>query len=430
MLAAVGAGLVHLHGAARDRLDDAFGQRLVGIAATAAHLADPDSVATWSYDPLETEALIWLRASFARIRQQNGLSEVLLCDPDGFVIVSASGRMNREDLNTFWDLDQGAVDMAKSGFAAPSALYHAGMLVQKSAHAPIIDLDGEVVGVVSVEAEADFFDALTTLRTGAWLTGVAVFLVLLILLAGLARLLRDIVRARASLAEQQKLAAMGRMTAGIAHEIRNPLGIMRGAGEALQLRLKNLGEDATLAGFVIDEVDRLDGILTRYLTFGRGGGLVCEPRDLDVLVRSTLRNLDDEMAAAGVTTACRSLGELRRVNVDPAAIQQLLINLLLNARDAAAGAQDPRVEIVLDHRRDSVIMTVSDTGPGLGGADPEDLFTPFRTTKEKGSGLGLSVVRQVAEDHGGRVAIADRDDGPGAVVTVTLPYDGPAEEGT
>ena len=430
MLASVGAGLVHLHGAARDRLDEAFGQRLVGIASSAAHLADPDSVRIWSYDPLETEELILLRSSFERIRQQNGLSEVLLCDPDGFVIVSATGRMNRKDLNTFWDLDQGAVDAAKSGFPTSSMLYRSGTLAQKSAHAPVIDLDGAVTGVVSVEAEADFFDALTTLRTGAWLTGVAVFLVLLVLLGGLARLLRDIMRARITLAEQEKLAAMGRMTAGIAHEIRNPLGIMRGAGEALQLRLQSLGEDTTMAGFVVDEVDRLDGILTRYLTFGRGGGLVCVPCDLESLVRSTLRNLGDELAAAGVAASCRSLGPPSKVTADPAAIQQLLINLLLNACDAAAGADEPQVEIVLDHRDDSVIMTVSDNGPGLGGADPGELFTPFRTTKEKGSGLGLSVVRQVAEDHGGHVDLADRSDGPGAVATVTLPYDGPAEEGT
>ncbi len=430
MLAAVAVGLVSLHRAARERLDETFGQRLEGIAVTAAYLADPDSVFVWSFDPQDTDDLARLRERFERIRRDNGLAEVSLCDADGFVIISASRSIIRGDYNTFWALDQGAVDVAKGGFASSSMLYDQGGLVQKSAHAPVINDRGTVIGVVSVEAEADFFGALTTLRGGAWLTGGVVLVVLSILLIALARLLRDIVRYRASLAEQEKLAAMGRMTAGIAHEIRNPLGIMRGAGEALQQRLEGQGQDATLAGFVIDEVDRLDGILTRYLTFGRGGGLTCAPHDLETLIRSTLRNLREELDKAGVKTSCTVRDALRPVTIDPAAIQQLLINLVLNARDAVTGAEDPRVEIVLDHAGDSVMMTVTDTGPGLGGIDPETLFTPFHTTKEKGSGLGLSVVRQVAEDHGGRVRIADRGDGSGAVVTVTLPYAGPAEEGS
>jgi len=430
VLVAVAAGLGSLHGAARHRLDEAFGERLVGIAATAAHLADPDSLRVWSYDVRDTPDLVWLRFRLDQVRRENGLAELTLCDADGFVVISSLRRKAHGDYNTFWDLDPGAVAAARQGVPTAGELFNEGGLTQKSAHAPVFDDGGAVVGIVSVEAEADFFGALTALRGGAWVTGGVVLLVLVVLLTGLARMLRDIVRYRASLAEQDKLAAMGRMTAGIAHEIRNPLGIMRGAGEALQLRLEAMGQDATMAGYVIDEVDRLDGILTRYLTFGRGGGLVCEPHDLDRIVRSTLLNLAEEMDASGVTTSFASRGEARRVNVDPAAIQQLLINLLLNARDAVVGGDDPRIDLFLDHCEDSVAMIVTDTGPGLGGADPDDLFTPFRTTKEKGSGLGLPVVRQVAEDHGGTATIAERPDRRGAVATVVLPYAGPAEEGS
>jgi two-component system sensor histidine kinase HydH len=136
--------------------------------------------------------------------------------------------------------------------------------------------------------------------------------------------------------------------------------------------------------------------------------------------------MDSELTTTPATVTIH--GEPHDVCIDDPAMQQVLLNLLLNARDVALEADDPALVLDLDYGVDSVTLSVKDHGAGLGGRDPEQLFAPFETTKEKGSGLGLAVVRQVAEDHGGSVHISDRADGPGAVATVVLPYAGPNQE--
>ncbi len=405
-----------------------MGERLEAVATTAAAFIDGDQLQTWSYDPRKSVEYLITEAQLANLLERSGLASIVVNDDAGIVVMALGDSLALREPDPYWELDLGDRGAALLGTPTASSLFEHHGVVQKSAFAPVETFDETIVGLVAVHAEADYLDDLSALRAGAWITAGIVLAVLLALLSGLARLLRDIVRYRASLADQEKLAAMGRMTAGIAHEIRNPLGILRGAGESLEMRLEGLGQDATMARFVMDEVDRLDAILTRYLTFGRGGGLSFVATDLESLVRSTVRDLAEAFGEKGVSSVVDVAGEPREAEADPTAVRQLLINLLLNAADAAAGSDGARVDVVLTFAADRATITIVDTGPGLGGADPESLFEPFRTTKEKGSGLGLAVARQVAVDHGGTVTLADRADGPGAAAVVTLPYRVPTTE--
>ena len=419
-LVVVVAGLFLLYRGARERLDTAFGQRLAGIAVTTTQLVDATKIVDWSLDPDEPIDYLWLVTRFEEIRRSNDLGELSLCDPNGFVIISAAGRTPRGELNGFWELDRAAVDLARAGIPSTTALYQAGPLYQKSAHAPVFDTDGEVVAVVSAEAAVDFFDTLATLRDGAITTGGIVVAFLFLSGLALVRLHRSQERARESLVRQENLAAMGRMTAGIAHEIRNPLGVIRGAGQHLDRRLREAGIEDPMAGFIPDEVDRLDRILSGYLSFGRGGETDHERLDLADVVRRTVRNLQDEFDRARITIAV-DLPTLT-VEGDPQRLQQILLNLLLNARDAMP---DGGTIAIGGHEiARTVVLTVTDEGAGLGGQDPERLFTAFETGKEKGSGLGLAVSRQIAEAHGGTLVLRSRTDRAGAIATLTLPAAG------
>jgi len=268
IMLAVALSLSHLYGRSRDSLDEALGERLAGVAVTASYLVDGDSLAVWSYDPQESLDFLWLRSRLEQVRRENDLSELVLCDADGFVLVSAVRRQAKGDLNVYWDLDPAAVASAREGFATPSRLYRSGDLMQKSAHAPVWNSRGRVAGVITAEAEADFLDALTALRRAAWLTAGLVLAFLSLMAWLLSRQQRALIGARTAMLRQENLATMGRMTAGIAHEIRNPLGIIRGAGEIQAQRLREAGIDLPTLDYIPDEVDRLDRILTRYLTFG------------------------------------------------------------------------------------------------------------------------------------------------------------------
>jgi len=430
VIVAVGVGLFGLLRTSEVRLEEEMGDRLQAIAISVAALIDGDLIDGWvparegapvADDPGYSE----MRSGLDRIFFTTEVSEINLTSLDDIIVYSTSGRPAGSE-NAYWKLNKDLVGQTKRGSLSVTPLYDSGFGRQKSAFAPVLGINEDVVAVVSVEAEAEFFDALTRLKQGALTTAVIVLIVLAVIGVALARLLRDIIRTRAVLAEQEKLASMGRMTAGIAHEIRNPLGIIRGAGELIAMRLGQAGLDASSADFITGEVDRLDRILTRYLAFGRGGGLNPEPLNLEALVRRTVGNMASELASTPVTVSV--LGEPRDVRADDPALQQVLLNLLLNARDAALEAEDPSLELELEYGPQGVALSVRDHGAGLGGRDPERQFIPFETSKEKGSGLGLAVVRQVVEDHGGAASLGERSDGPGAVAIVTLPYTGPDQE--
>jgi len=414
----VAGALWSLDRAARHRLDEALGQRLEAVASATALLVDGDSLTVWAYTPEPSLDLLWLQTRLQELRRRADLAEITVLDRDGFVVVSAAERTPRGRPDPFLEIDPAAVLSAKQGFAAASRLYRTGDVYQKSAYAPVTDSDGRVTGLVAVEGDVDFFDALARLRRGALVALLVVVGFLSLMALVLLRLVRSLERARAEMLRQENLAVMGRMTAGIAHEIRNPLGIIRGAAELQARKLRALGIEHPTLDFIPEEVDRLDRILTRYLAFGKGERPPLEPLDLTRLVRRVVRTSGDELTRAGVTVEVAA-DEGVTVDGDAPGLQQVLLNLLLNARDAMPGGGELRVELRRDG--DEAVLRVLDRGTGLGGADPETLFAPFHTTKEKGSGLGLAVVRRIVEDHGGTITLTDRDDGPGAVAELRLP---------
>ena len=427
ILAAVIIGLLLLYQGARDRLDEALGLRLQAAATTAAYLVDGDAIADWSFDPEPSTDLLWLQSRLERIHLDNDLAEISLCDPDAFVLVSTSGRMARGEVNAFWDLDRAAVGVACEGFPAISHLYRARSLYQKSAHAPVFDHNGKVTAVVTVEGNADFFDVLATLRRGATLTILVVTGFLTFMGWLLYRIHRSLERARADLARQEQLAAMGRMTAGIAHEIRNPLGIIRGAGQHLQRLLEDQGLDDETAAFIPEEVDRLDRILTGYLDFGGDSAGPLESVDLTRLVRRTIELVAAELRETGVAVTVSEPAPTAPCQGDPRRLQQVLLNLLLNARDAMPTGGAIVVTVTAGAARHTV--TVLDEGPGLGDIAVEKVFEPFWTSKPKGSGLGLAVSRRIAREHGGELELADRRDGVGCAATLTVPVENDAIPG-
>ena len=419
ILAVVAAGLLLLYRGSRQHLDEALGQRLLAVAGTAAQLIDGDVLPSWAFDPEPQLEMIWLASRLEQIRQDNELAEITLCDPDGHVLISATGRLERGELNLFWELDRPAVALARQGLPAASRLYRSGPLYQKSAHVPVPDRGGEVAGVLTVEGNADFLDSLAVLRRGAGAIIAAVIAGLALLGGLLWRSQRSLERARARLMQQENLAAMGRLTAGIAHEIRNPLSIIRGAGQHLQQLLDEHGLADEAAGYIPQEVDRLDRILGGYLAFGADDGPLLQPVDLAAVIRRTARLMAADLERSGVRLEIAEPLPAAMVEGDPHRLQQILMNLLLNARDAMPDGGAVALALAADaqHWR----LTVMDNGCGLGDADCEQAFAPFWSRKEQGSGLGLTVSRRLAEQHGGSLTLAAGAGGSGCTASLVLP---------
>ena len=214
---------------------------------------------------------------------------------------------------------------------------------------------------------------------------------------------------------KQKWAAIGELSANIAHEIRNPLASLRGAVEMLHRGGASRKQQETLMLMVLAEADRLNRIITDFLMYSRPTKPEPEPVELDMLLKSTLEILA-KSAPAGVEI--RPEIEPMRVMADPGRLQQVFYNLVLNAFEAMGNGG---VLTVTGRKEDSATrINFADTGQGVAPKDAEKLFFPFFTTKDSGTGLGLSIALRIMEDHGGNIRFKS-EPGRGAEFTVTLP---------
>jgi two-component system, NtrC family, sensor histidine kinase HydH len=226
--------------------------------------------------------------------------------------------------------------------------------------------------------------------------------------------------------ERDRLAALGQMAAGLAHEIRNPLGAIKGAVQVVEPGLR--GADPTtreFLGVIVEEVDRLNRVVTQFLSYSRPFSGEMSPLHIGDVVADAMRVLDEDSRQR--VTVVHHDPNLPRVRGDSEALRQVLVNLLRNAVDAIAGQQPPgRIWIALGLRRhglasgDAVTVTVRDNGPGFAPQTLGNLFVPFHTTKSGGTGLGLPISQRIVENHRGLIE-ASSPEGGGAQFTVVLP---------
>jgi two-component system sensor histidine kinase HydH len=215
------------------------------------------------------------------------------------------------------------------------------------------------------------------------------------------------------------MALLGQMSAAMAHDIKNPLGIIRAAAERLKRRY-GTADDATF-DYIPEEVDRLDRIVSSYLSLGATRPGEPELLNMAEVITGVLRDMEHETGRHGIAVEMKS-EDLPPVQASRVELRQVFLNLVLNAIQAQP--QGGAITITGRKERkaggDWLVIRVSDMGPGMKPRDLARAFEPFHTTKEKGSGLGLFSVKRIVEAHKGRVAI-DSAPGSGTTVEVKLP---------
>lgn len=258
--------------------------------------------------------------------------------------------------------------------------------------------------------------------------------------AEVARLEGELRDAQSQLRRARQLAALGEMAAGIAHEVRNPLGSIRLYASALAQDLAGRPEEQSLATRIISAVGRLNAVVGDVLAFSRDMVVRAEDVSAAELVSDAIEACADLWEAHGIEVTCHGPAQAEcRVRCDGAMIHQALVNVLRNAAEAmgeAGGAWERKLAIRIEPReavnaqgdRESMVaIVVRDTGPGVPAEALERLFNPFFTTRHTGTGLGLAIVHRIVDAHGGRVSIRNNADVPGcanargACVEVFLP---------
>jgi len=245
--------------------------------------------------------------------------------------------------------------------------------------------------------------------------------------------------------ERDRLAALGSMAAGLAHEVKNPLGAIKGAAQLLEEVGTNAGEDPTareFVGIILEEVNRLDRVVGSFLDYARPHAGNPIPLDLNAAVRRTVQILSSQITDGSVEVRQELAELLPRTRMDPEKFRQVLMNLMQNAiqamdgqgkitvstsvrRSARGRVAPPDGSVPISRRSLSdeaelVEVGVRDTGPGISPKVLRNLFIPFFTTKSKGTGLGLAISQSIVQNAGGTIEVHSQP-GDGTTFTIVLP---------
>jgi signal transduction histidine kinase len=415
-LAVVYGAFAYLYRSYREQLDTELGQRLVAVATASAAAVSDDAWAGLAAG--DTAAVARLRPELEFIRSANDVSDLFFFDARGVTLYDLAGRYPVGAPNLALSLDVVEATSALAGLPEYTELTSQGGVFLKAAYAPVFGADGEILGGVGVEASAAFLDLVGAVR-GTLLGAAAAVLVGVVLLGALfVRLVGARAALEARLRRTETLATMGQMASMLAHEIRNPLGIIRGAAERLGKRHNLEGDE--LFHFIPEEVDRLEQTLGAYLDFARPHR-PDGPEDLAAALRRTLDLMGQEWERKGIRLEVDIVDGKVPVRSDPHALQQAFLNVLLNARDAMPEGGTLSVRLAREAGRGVVRFT--DTGIGMSDAVRRRADEPFFTGKESGSGLGLAVVRRIVDGAQGRLEI-ESVQGRGTAVTLAFPLAG------
>lgn len=217
-----------------------------------------------------------------------------------------------------------------------------------------------------------------------------------------------------------RMAAIGHLAAGVAHEVRNPLSSIKGYATYFGSLFDEGSDNRKAAEVMTSEVDRLNRVISELLEMARPADVKLRDTDVSTLLESSLRLVKQEAESAGVSVSLEAAKDIGNVTLDPDRMTQAMINLYVNAIQAMPDGGSLAVNA--SRQEASLQLTVSDTGAGLPDADVSRIFDPYFTTKQTGTGLGLAIVSKIVEAHSGEITVEYT--GPnGTAFTILIPIE-------
>ena len=242
-------------------------------------------------------------------------------------------------------------------------------------------------------------------------------------------ILKDLSRIRALESEirrREQQAALGTLASGIAHEVRNPLSSIKGYAGFFGSLFEEHSENKAAARMMIQEIDRVDRVISELLEFARPADLQLRPTQPEPVIRHSLGIVRHEARNAGIRITEKIAAPLPRVSMDPDRFTQVLLNLYLNAIQAMKEGGELTVEARREH--DTIVFTVSDTGEGIAPDALASVFNPYYTTKKNGTGLGLAIAHKIIEHHNGTIRV-DSVKEKGTTFYISIPIESREKEG-
>jgi len=349
------------------------------------------------------------------------LQAAFVIDQDFRVLAEGGTKFPIEQKRTYLQQDSVAIERAWQGNFSVSRIHVVAGNRFKNVYAPLRDVSLEVVALLVIEANADFFEILIVFKRGLIIGGLISLGLIIIFSFFISWMVTLLIRTQESLRKSEKLAAMGQMAASMAHEIRNPLGIIKSTADVLKEKYAARQEPDELFDYISEEVRRLNHLVNNFLSFAREPKLNPKMADLNQVIKKAVSAIEREIQEQQVTIDVTGVQRLDSFVFDADAIQQVLFNLLINAIQAMEQQGEIKIGLTTVPGKGGQYakMTVADTGKGILG-DVSRIFEPFYSTKSSGSGLGLAISKQIIEKHEGWIEVESRPN-EGTVFRLFLP---------
>jgi two-component system sensor histidine kinase HydH len=228
---------------------------------------------------------------------------------------------------------------------------------------------------------------------------------------------------RREIERSRRLASVGRLAAGVAHEIRNPLSSIKGFATYFKERYQDIPQDQQTATIMIQEVDRLNRVVSQLLEFARPVNIKPQPTNLNALIDDSIKLIENQAAQKDITIKTRISNQATEIMIDPDRLSQVLLNLYLNAIESMVSGDKLKIELSSNSEADGIDIKISDTGCGISPKDLTKIFDPYYTTKSSGTGLGLAITHNIIEAIGGQIKVSSTQD-KGTVFTIQIPNNG------
>ncbi len=385
--------------------------RLENIANITAKLIDAGDLTYILPENESDPQVIYYQNLLYDVKASNNLQDIYILDPILETLVDVTPRLQAgiPRLAPAKEMVQNAL----SGKTSTGPLKSLGDHKFLTAVSPLIDTDNQVTGLLVVEVKAEFFDVLDQFDQGLLVFSFLNILIILSVAFYLFLSIKRVLYLQNQIKNQEHLVKLGEMAASVAHELRNPLGIVKGANSLIQKKYGS--DDDEIFTYIPAELERLNKLIEDFLTFARTREVKIQSVNLKSLLTKISVGYTD---LRNIKLSIDIPDDFPQINTDVEALEQVILNIITNSSQVLS--DEGEINIKCDIRGKHCIISISDNGPGIASENMNRIFDPFFTTKEEGSGLGLAISQRLIDQLNGKINITSNP-AEGTNVVIELP---------